>query len=115
MSAVQLGEPLAVFSAVALCDRHEHECVIVSDGQRAYVYTLDGAHVMEDTTVGRVGVTLTATCPVAMAPRNSFGSSEDFDPMQCDGSLVWRLDTEEWTADADARRLLTAYGMGVEQ
>lgn len=99
-----LGERLAVFRDVALCDRHDHECSIVSDGQRAYVWPLEPLDVAEDTIVARVGVTLTAACPVPL--------SED---VQCDGQLVWKLDTPDtWTADADARRLLTAYGRGVE-
>lgn len=105
MSAALLGQPLAVFSSVALCDRHDHEVVVVSDGQRAYVYPLnDGAEVLGDTAVGRVGVTLTASCPVAVAYDDG-----------CDGSLAWRLSDSEWTADADARRLLAAFGRGVEQ
>lgn len=113
MTAV-LGTRLVAFTETALCDRHEHEVVIVTDGTRAYVYPLDGAHVMEDTTVSRTGVTLTASCPIATAP-HVYGSAKDFDPVQCDGQLVWRLDTDNgWGADADALRLLTAYGLAVE-
>lgn len=110
-----LPQPLTAMSDVELCDRHQHEVAIVTDGQRAYVYPLDGANVMGDTIVARTGVTLTASCPVAMAP-HCYGSAADFDPVQCDGQVTWRIDTEgTWGADADALRLLVAYGTGVEQ
>jgi hypothetical protein len=102
-----LGEPLAIFDDVALCDRRDHELRLVTDGQRAYVYPLSShAQVSEDTTCSRVGVTLTARCPVAMG----LGESE-----QCDGEVSWRIDRECWTSDADSRRLLAAYGRNVEQ
>lgn len=105
------GTPLAVVTDVALCDRREHELAIVTDGQRAYVYPIDSrSPVHEDTIVQRTGVTLTARCPLAGGP------SHDADPDQCDGTLTWRMDAEGvWGADADALRLLTAYGFGVEQ
>lgn len=95
-----LGTPLACITDTSLCDRRHHEVVIVTDGQRAYVYPLDNqVQVAGDTTVARVGVTLTADCPDAT----------------CDGQVAWRMDTEgTWGADADALRLLTAYGTGVE-
>lgn len=101
-----LGTPLAVVTDTALCDRHSHEVVVVTDGQRAYVYPLDDhAEVTGDTTVARVGVTLTAACPLPLAHDE-----------RCDGTLTWRLDADgAWGADADALRLLTAYGTAVEQ
>ena len=97
-----LGSPLVAMTDVALCDRAAHKVVIVTDGQRAYVYPLDDrTQVAGDTAVARVGVTLTAACPCHG---------------DCDGQLVWRLDAAGvWGADGDAMRLLTAYGIGVEQ
>lgn len=96
----QLGTALVAFRSVALCDRHDHELAIVTDGSRAYVYPLDDdAMVAGSTAVARVGVTLTAACP-----------------LDCDGDLTWRLDTDTaWGVDGDAARLLTAYGQQVER
>lgn len=107
-----LGQVLAVFTDTAVCDRCGAEHAIVSDGQRAYAYPLDPhARVAGDTGVSRTGVTLTATC---LLPSGLRFLGEDADP--CGGDLVFRLDTDgSWTSDADARRLLTAYGRGVDQ
>lgn len=106
-----LGTPLAVVTDVALCDRRQHELALVTDGQRAYVYPIDSrSPVYEDTVVCRTGVTLTARCPLAGA--HTF----DADPDQCEGTLTWRMDAEGvWGVDADAQRLLAAYGLQVEQ
>lgn len=99
-----LGAPLTVFREVSLCDRREHEVAIATDGQRAYVYPVEGNTVHEPV-VSRTGVTLTAACPAVM------GEAE----AECDGYVTWRLDGEHgWGADADAQRLLVAYGTGVE-
>lgn len=104
---------LAIVTDVALCDRRSHELAIITDGQRAYVYPVDSrSPVHEDTIVNRTGVTLTARCPLA----GGSASYGDSDPDQCDGTLTWRMDAEGvWGVDADALRLLTAYGFGVEQ
>lgn len=101
----QLGTALVAFRSVALCDRHDHELAIVTDGSRAYVYPLDDhAMVAGSTAVARVGVTLTAACSLDVA----------YDD-RCDGELSWRLDTDgDWGADGDAIALLTAFGKPVQ-
>lgn len=98
-----LGAPLVTYQETALCDGPAvHEVVLITDGQRAYTYRLDADNDTADRRVSRTGVTLYAACDIPVG-------SED-----CRGHLTWRLDTDRWGVDADARRLLTAYGQGVE-
>lgn len=101
-----LGTGLVTFRDVALCDRHAHEVALITDGRRAYVYPVDDrAEVAGETAVARVGVTLTAACPLAVA----------YDD-RCAGDLTWRLDTDTtWGADGDALALLARFGRQVER
>lgn len=107
-----LGAGLVAFRDVALCDRRSHEVAIVTDGRTAYAYPIDSrSPVYEDTAVARVGVTLTAACPLA----GGSASYGDSDPDQCDGTLTWRLDADHgWGADGDALALLARFGQVVE-
>lgn len=103
-----LGSGIVAFRDVALCDRMDHEVVIVTDGQRAYTYGLDDRNGTNAGTVCRSSVILTAACQQPM------GARETSDP--CDGQVTWALDTEGcWGGDGDAITLLARFGQPVEQ
>lgn len=102
-TTAHLGQSLTVFTDTAACDGlHEgHEYAIATDGQSAYIYPLDPrTQISGDLTASRVGVCITAACRVG----------------DCLGHVTFHLDTPGgWTSDADGRRLVTAYGIGVDQ
>lgn len=97
-----LGRRLVVLSAVALCDAgDQHEVRIISDGTDAYGY---GITTGEDVAgVSRHHTTLRAACPVERHGR------------ACEGTVEVSLEAEDWTSDAEAVRLLDAYGWAVER